>query len=78
MQHFAHEEAILQAHAYEHVQEHALMHQTLVDQALKLRHPVNQQAESSVGALVDFLVTDVVTRHMLTEDRRFAKLFTVN
>ena len=78
VQHFAHEEAILQAHAYEHVQEHALMHQTLVDQALKLRHPVNQQAESSVGALVDFLVTDVVTRHMLTEDRRFAKLFAVN
>ncbi len=75
VQHFAHEEAILQAHAYEHCQEHAQMHQALVTQALKLRHRADQQAGVSIGELVDFLVTEVVTRHMLTEDRKFATLF---
>ncbi|MFZ4623438.1 MAG: diguanylate cyclase domain-containing protein [Rhodoferax sp.] len=75
VEHFAHEEAILQTYAYEHLQEHVQMHQALVAQALKLRHPANQDAEVSVRELVDFLVTEVVARHMLTEDWRFAKLF---
>ena len=75
VEHFAHEEAILQEHAYEHLQEHAHLHQTLVAQALKLRHPVNQEAGVSVGELVDFLAIEVVARHMLTEDQKFARLF---
>ncbi|MFZ4540003.1 diguanylate cyclase domain-containing protein, partial [Propionivibrio sp.] len=75
VEHFAHEEAILHEHAYEHLQEHAQIHQSLVVQALKLRHPGNQAAGVSVGGLVDFLVTEVVARHMLTEDRKFAALF---
>lgn len=75
VEHFAHEEAILQAHAYEYLQEHTKIHQTLVAQALKLRHSANHGAGASVGELVDFLVTEVVARHMLTEDRKFAKLF---
>ncbi len=75
VEHFAHEEAILQAHAYEHLQEHAKIHQELVAQALTLRHSANQRANVSVGDMVDFLVTDVVARHMLTEDRKFAKMF---
>lgn len=77
VEHFAHEEAILQAHAYEHLQAHAQTHQALVAKALKLRHPANRQAGVSVGELVDFLVIDVVVRHMLDEDRKFAKLFVV-
>ena len=73
--HFAHEEAILQAHGYEHLQAHAEKHQQLVAQALRLRQSINQQEGLSVGELVDFLVTEVVARHMLTEDRKFANLF---
>lgn len=75
VQHFAHEEAILQTYAYEHLHEHAQIHQTLVAQALKLRHPANLGVGVSIGELVDFLVTEVVARHMLTEDRKFAELF---
>lgn len=75
VKHFTHEEEILQEYAYEHLQEHAGIHQTLVAQALKLRHPVNQGTDVSVGELVDFLVTEVVARHMLHEDRKFAALF---
>lgn len=75
VEHFAHEEAILLEHAYEHLQEHAKIHQALVAQALQLRHPANQEAGVSVGELVDFLVTEVVARHMLTEDRKFSALF---
>lgn len=76
VEHFAHEEAILQAHAYEHLQAHAQLHKDLVAKALKLRHPTRPPLTVSVGELVDFLVTDVVARHMLTDDRKFAKLFT--
>lgn len=75
LEHFAHEEAILQAHGYEHLQEHAKIHQELVAQALKLRHSGNHGVGVSVGELVDFLVTEVVARHMLMDDRKFAKLF---
>jgi len=75
VQHFAHEEEILQGYAYGRLHEHAQIHQALVAQALKLRHPVDKESDVSVGALVDFLVTEVVARHMLNEDRKFAPLF---
>lgn len=75
VEHFAHEEAILQAHGYEHLQEHAKIHQQLVAQALALRHSANHGAGVSVGDLVDFLVTEVIARHMLVDDRKFANLF---
>ena len=75
VKHFAHEEEILQEYAYERLQEHAQIHQTLVAQALKLRHPINQETGVSVGELVGFLVSEVVARHMLNEDRKFAQLF---
>ena len=75
VEHFSHEEAILQEYAYEHLQEHAQIHQALLAQALKLRHPPNQEATISVGELVDFLATEVVARHMLNEDQKFAQLF---
>ncbi len=75
VEHFAHEEEILQDHGYEHLQEHAQIHQSLVAQALKLRQSTRQEAGVSVGELVDFLVTKVVAQHMLNEDRKFVKLF---
>ncbi|OIQ71466.1 cyclic di-GMP phosphodiesterase Gmr [mine drainage metagenome] len=75
VQHFAHEESILAAHAYEHLAEHAQIHRSLVAQALELRQRSSEQDGVSVGDLVDFLVTDVVARHMLGEDRKFASLF---
>ena len=75
VKHFAHEEQILQERAYENLEEHAEIHKALVGQALKLRHPVIQEAGASVGELVDFLVTEVIARHMLNEDQKFAHLF---
>ena len=75
VKHFAHEEEILQDYAYERLQEHAKIHQSLVAQALKLRHPVDREPGVSVGELVDFLVNEVVARHMLNEDRKFSQLF---
>ena len=75
VQHFAHEEEILQGYAYGRLHEHTQIHQALVAQALKLRHPVDKENDVSVGELVDFLVTEVVARHMLNEDRKFASLF---
>ena len=75
VKHFAHEEEILQEHAYESLREHAQIHQALVAQALKLRHPIDRESGVSVGELVDFLVTEVVARHMLNEDRKFSQLF---
>ncbi len=74
VKHFAHEEQILLEYEYEHLEEHAQIHRMLVAQALKLRHPVNQEIHVSVGELVDFLATEVVDRHMLNEDRKFATL----
>jgi len=73
--HFIHKEEILQEFSYERLPEHAQIHQTLVAQALKLPHPANQETDASVGELVDFLVTEVVTRHILNEDRKSAPLF---
>ena len=75
VKHFANEEAILENHAYEHLQEHAEIHKTLVARALELRSYANQEAGVSVGELVDFLITEVISRHMLNEDKKFAYLF---
>lgn len=73
--HFAHEELILHAQGYENLAEHTQIHRALLSQASSLRHRVGTQADVSVGDLVDFLVTEVVLRHMLIEDRKFQKLF---
>ena len=75
VKHFSNEEAILENHAYEHRQEHAEIHKSLITQALELRRHVNQEGGVSVGELIDFLITEVISRHMLNEDRKFAYLF---
>lgn len=75
VEHFAHEEEILQAYAYEHLSEHVCIHQKLVEKALKLRQSIDGATEIPLGALVDFLVTEVVGHHMLNEDRKFSQLF---
>ena len=75
MKHFSNEEAFLEKYAYEHLQRHAEIHKTLVTRALELRRHVNQEAGVSVGQLVDFLITEVISRHMLNEDKKFAYLF---
>jgi diguanylate cyclase (GGDEF)-like protein/PAS domain S-box-containing protein/hemerythrin-like metal-binding protein len=74
VEHFAHEEAILLAHGYEHLQGHIRIHQTLEAKARKLRQSIDCEEEVSLGALVDFLVIEVVGKHMLNEDR-FSQLF---
>lgn len=76
VEHFAHEEDILQAHAYERLAEHLRIHQALVAKACRLRQ--SMKTEISLGAMVDFLVTEVVGHHMLNEDQKFTKLFSTS
>lgn len=52
-----------------------LIHHKLMDQARKLRHSPPPQGPISIGALVDFSVTEIVAWHRLIEDRRFTGLF---
>lgn len=72
--HFQHEEAILRAHGYEGLREHAARHAELLARAVALR------AEAAgpglpVARLVDFLASEFVIGHLLGEDRRFLGLF---
>ena len=73
VEHFAHEEAILAAHGYELLAQHAQLHQTLVEQALELRRQ-SDEGHISVGVLVDFMGHDVVAHHILQDDRKFFEL----
>ena len=76
-QHFAHEEAILQAHSFSDLAAHAQQHQALVARA----HALHQAAQTAdvgdavQGELVKFLVTDLVAGHFLHADRAFFVLF---
>lgn len=72
--HFAHEEAILQTLGYADFNAHAARHQALLAQARHLRRAVNEGKGVSLGALVDFLATELVARHMLHEDMQFFPL----
>jgi diguanylate cyclase (GGDEF)-like protein/hemerythrin-like metal-binding protein/PAS domain S-box-containing protein len=74
VKHFADEEAILAANGYPLLNEHAELHRQLVVHAKKLRQRT-EEAGSSLGEIVEFLVSEVVSRHMLREDRKFAGLF---
>jgi diguanylate cyclase (GGDEF)-like protein/hemerythrin-like metal-binding protein/PAS domain S-box-containing protein len=72
--HFAHEEEILLSRAYPQLAQHAQLHQALVEQAYKLRRQADEVGVT-MGELVEFLVTEVVVKHMLGVDRKFYGLF---
>jgi len=72
--HFAAEEAILTAHGYRHLAAHKRAHVNLLDGAIALRAQIGAGA-FKLGDLVEYLVNDVVTGHMLAADRDFFPLF---
>ena len=76
-EHFAHEEAILQTHGYAQPASHAMQHQLLLARAnaLHLRLQVVGESADAEGELVKFLVAELVTGHLMHEDRAFFGLF---
>jgi len=75
--HFAHEEAILLAHGFANLADHAQQHQALLARAhaLHLAAVAADAEDASEGELVKFLVTELVAGHMLHADRDFFALF---
>lgn len=73
-QHFAHEEAILQAIGYAQREEHAVIHRKLIEKAVQLIDEF-KAGRIEAGPFFQFLAYDVIARHMLGEDRKFFPLF---
>lgn len=73
-QHFAHEEAILQAQGYAELAAHAAIHRELIDKAVHLIGEF-KSGRLEAGPFFQFLAYDVIARHMLGEDRKFFPLF---
>ena len=72
--HFQNEEAVLARHGYERLAEHQRDHAALLDRARELEAAVIVDAGELVS-LVNFVVRDVIARHMLKVDRDFFPLF---
>ena len=71
--HFANEERILFDCHYPDLEEHVLEHHNLMARAQVLRRKAIA-GELTLGALVTFIVQDVVVKHMLTADRKYYPL----
>ena len=69
-QHFENEERILASYHYAEVDNHALKHESLRARARDLRG-MAADGELATGALVTFVVRDLVARHLLKDDRDF-------
>lgn len=74
VEHFAHEEAILQRRGYPELEHHAESHRHLIARAMELRGQVEQRG-GDFGLVVKFLYRDLVVLHLLNEDRAFFPLF---
>lgn len=74
--HFSHEEDILRARRYQGIDEHARLHRELLKRAAALREQSNEPGFPT-GKLVDFLTSEMVVGHLLTEDVKFFPLFSV-
>jgi len=68
--HFHDEELIFRAAGYVEADAHAAIHQTLFDKARELAEKYAKDV-LTLGEVFDFLAKDVVSRHMLSEDRKF-------
>ncbi|WPC66412.1 diguanylate cyclase [Rhodoferax ferrireducens] len=77
VEHFAHEEAILLAHGFAGMADHARQHQVLLARAhaLHLSALAADAGDATEGELVKFLVTELVAGHMLHTDSAFFPLF---
>jgi diguanylate cyclase (GGDEF)-like protein/hemerythrin-like metal-binding protein len=69
-QHFHEEEAIVAATGFPGVEEHAVAHRQLMDQAHELAGGFRAKRQD-IGEFSRFLAHDVVARHMLEMDRAF-------
>ena len=72
--HFANEEAIQRSIGYPQAEEHARIHRSLVEKAVKLINDF-KAGTVDVGTFFQFLAYDVVTLHMRREDSKFYPLF---
>lgn len=70
VQHFQDEEALIAEAGFPDTQEHATIHRTLLDKAADVTNRY-QTGTLSVGDLFQFLVYELVARHMLGADREF-------
>ncbi len=77
-QHFKHEEEILAERGYARLEEHCNAHIRLLRKTEELRAAAISSGSASFGALIDFLATDVVARHLFTADRDYYPLFQNN
>ena len=74
VQHFADEEAILAREHYADLEAHIFAHKVLLEHARRLKNELGS-GSVTIGALVNFIVDDVVSQHMLKTDRNFYSIF---
>lgn len=72
--HFDDEEAELERIAYPRLEAHRRVHASLIERALELRAALDS-GDANLGAVVEFLAAEVITRHLLKADRDFFPLF---
>lgn len=70
IQHFTDEEVIIAAAGYPDATQHAAIHRTLIDKAVVLANCFHV-GSLCIGELFQFLVHDLVARHMRGSDREF-------
>ena len=69
-QHFKHEEKILRQNRYPRVHAHSLNHSRLLERADELAAQFRDR-QMTAGALLGFVIHDVVARHIALEDREY-------
>jgi len=72
--HFRHEEQILQDHHYGRFTEHQAAHKALLKKAADLKK-ASDNGNIRFSHLINFLVNDVVARHLFTADHDYFSLF---
>lgn len=72
--HFRDEEALLERHAFRGLEAHRRAHSALLRRAEHLRREV-VDGSCSLGTMLDFLVSDVIARHLFGADREYFPLF---
>jgi diguanylate cyclase (GGDEF)-like protein/hemerythrin-like metal-binding protein len=74
IKHFADEEALLLQHGFAATETHAQGHARLITRAHELISAA-EAGHTQLGEIVDFLVSDVIARHIFAGDRDFFHLF---
>jgi diguanylate cyclase (GGDEF)-like protein/hemerythrin-like metal-binding protein/PAS domain S-box-containing protein len=69
-EHFEHEDRMLEARGFPGAAEHAETHRRLITQANELATRYKNK-ETTAGALIGFVIQDVVATHILHEDRKY-------